>query len=181
MAKFRIILFFLLGLLMFGCGSTKKSAESKQTEDNNISLPEPTYIGRPDEIIRGEQALPHAIVYKMKKDYSKNVPVTLSDDKSKIVSYPDISDVYRNGELAYPTKLVDGYWLDNRGINKNVAFLSYTYKEYAALKETPSKSDLFLKIIDNDPLIDIVDCGQRGNLNNEVEELNALIKQGFAE
>src|SRR5580693_4313855 len=68
-------------------------------------------------------ASPSAVIYKTKGDYSKNVPVTLSDDKSKIVSYPAVQDIYYKGALAYPTPLAKGYWLDNRGINVNSAFL----------------------------------------------------------
>lgn len=179
MNKYRIVLFFLSVLLMFGCGSTKKSAESTQTGGNNVSLPEPIYIGHPDEIVRGEQALPHAIVYKMKKDYSKNVPVILSEDKTTIISYPAITDVFFNGKLAYPTNLLDGYLLDNCGINKNVAFLSYTYEEYAALSTTPSIDELYKKIIDKDPLVEIVDCGLRDNYKNGAEDIKKLIEDGF--
>jgi hypothetical protein len=123
--------------------------------------------------------LNQAIVYKTRKNYYDNVPVILTSDKKNIVSYPSIYDVYYNGKLSYPTKLTDGYLLDNRGINENVAFTSYTYEEYSKLKETPSKDELLKRIIDKNPLIVIVYCGNRSNYKNEVEELNDQIKNNF--
>lgn len=123
--------------------------------------------------------LNQAIVYKTRKNYYDNVPVILTSDKKNIVSYPSIYDVYYNGKLSYPTKLTDGYLLDNRGINESVAFTSYTYEEYSKLKETPSKDELLKRIIDKNPLIVIVYCGNRSNYKNEVEELNDQIKNNF--
>ena len=76
---------------------------------------------------------PPCIVYKTKSDYSKNIPVILSDDQTRIVSYPDVKDVYFKGNLAYPTVLNDGFLLDNRGIGPNVAFLSVTYEQYSKM------------------------------------------------
>src|ERR1035437_9891940 len=71
---------------------------------------------------------PPTMVYKTKADYSKNVPVTLSDDKSVIISYPAPIDLKPGGSFATPTLLQDGYLLDNRGINAKVAFLKMTYE-----------------------------------------------------
>jgi len=119
------------------------------------------------------QALPPIIVYKMTRDYSKNVAVTLSADKKTIVSYPARTDV---SERSYPTALNKGYWLDNRGISPNTAFLSITYEEYARLKKTPSVEELYGMIIDKNPIKRMYVCG-RGS--NTVEELNALIKKRF--
>jgi len=58
-------------------------------------------------------------------DYSKLVPVTLSNDKTKISSFPHPKDVYYNGELAYPTQLEEGLFIGLiAGFLQNVAFLN---------------------------------------------------------
>lgn len=121
---------------------------------------------------------PPAIVYKTKTDYFNLVPVILSDDKSKIVSYPAVSDIYRGGKYPYPTKLLNDYLLDNRGISKNVAFLNLTYEEYGKLQKTPTSDELFKKIIDNDPLLEIYKCGIKSDYKNIVKELNQMIREG---
>ena len=120
-------------------------------------------------------ALPPTIIYKTKKDYNKNVAVILSDDKTKITGYPATTDVSAKN---YPTVLKKGYLLDNRGIGKNVAFISLTYEEYAALKSTPSSSELFKMIIDNDPIKEMYICGHGVRYANS-EELDKLIDSKF--
>ncbi|MEZ5198883.1 MAG: hypothetical protein R2764_21650 [Bacteroidales bacterium] len=85
---------------------------------------------------------PPAIIYKTLKDYYDKVPVSLSEDKTEVVSYPGIKDIYYKGEFAYPTQLHDGFLLDNRGIDINTAFLNLTYEDYSKLKSTPSKEEL---------------------------------------
>jgi hypothetical protein len=119
---------------------------------------------------------PPTLVYKTNKDYYNNVPVTLSADKSRIVNYPAISDVFYKGVLAYPFRLADGYLLDNRGINENTAFLEYTYEEYSKLKELPELTDLYSFIIDKEPFIELYNCGNRYRFKDEIAELNEIIK-----
>ena len=63
---------------------------------------------------------PPCIIYRTRSDYSMYVPVTLSADKIKIVSYPDIKDIYFNGKLSVLTLLADGFLLDNRGIRLQI-------------------------------------------------------------
>jgi hypothetical protein len=121
---------------------------------------------------------PKVIIYKTTKDYSKLVPVTLSDDKKSIASYPDIKDIYFNGILAYPTPLHDGFLLDNRGISANVAFIRLTYEEYSKLPETPTPGELMKMIIDNQPLTVMYNCGSRSSFNETENELNAKIDAG---
>ena len=70
-----------------------------------------------------------ALLYKTKGDYADLVPVTLSEDRLSIVAYPAPSDLA--GHLPRPTALAQGYWLDNRGIGPNTAFLKLTYADYA--------------------------------------------------
>ena len=116
------------------------------------------------------------IVYKTKKNYDKNVGILLCDDKKVIVGYPHPTDV---STRSYPTPLKDGYLLDNRGIGKNVAFISLTYEEYAALKTPPSLTELMNMIIDNDPLEAMYYCGGRTNYSDIIVELNQLIDKKF--
>ena len=123
-------------------------------------------------------ARPPAIVYKTKKPYNNLVPVLLSEDRSEIVSYPDPTDVYYHGKLAYPTRLKRGYLLDNRGIGPNVAFLKLTYQEYAKLPVVPKRTDLYAMIIDRDPLKELYRCGDRAKYQSIVSELNKVIKAG---
>ncbi len=122
-------------------------------------------------------ASPNVIIYKMKADYSKNVPVTLSEDKSKVVSYPDPKDVYYNGQLAYPTQLIKGFWLDNRGIGRNSAFIKLTYEEYAKLPTAPTPEELYAMIADKDPFIHIYNLGNRYTYKDAVTEINQIIKK----
>lgn len=120
------------------------------------NLPQTDKVNR--DMNKQSKPFPPTLIYKTKADYFNNVPVILNDDKTMIVSYPDIKDVYYKGELAYPVKLENSYLLDNRGINKNVAFLKYTYEQYSKLDKTPSIDDLFNSIIEKDPLSELFKC-----------------------
>lgn len=121
---------------------------------------------------------PELIVYKTQKDYYRNVPVIMTADGKALESYPDIRDIYFQGQLAYPTRLEQGYLIDNRGINIRVAFLKITYEEYAQMKATPSAGELLRMIEDRDPLIEMYSGGLRSRWANPVEEINALIRSG---
>jgi len=118
---------------------------------------------------------PHAVVYKTKADYSKYVPVNLSDDKSKITSYPAPQDVYTNGKLALPTPLPHEFWLDNRGIGPNSCFIKITYEEYAKMPQSPSPDELYKLIIDKDPFTEMYDLGLRNTLKDE--QISQIIKK----
>ena len=117
-----------------------------------------------------------ALLYKTKGDYADLVPVTLSDDRSSIVAYPAPSDI--SGHLPRPTALAQGYWLDNRGIGPNTAFLKLTYADYAQLSTAPSLVDMESMIVDRDPLTALCDCGPRAAYPNPTADLNALITAG---
>tara|TARA_B110000211_G_scaffold118655_1_gene137453 strand:- start:400 stop:873 length:474 start_codon:yes stop_codon:yes gene_type:complete len=117
------------------------------------------------------------IIYKTKLDYSQNVPVILSEDKLKIVSYPHPTDVFYKSKLAYPIKLENEYLLDNLGININIAYLSLTLKEYSQYKDVPLLKELYKLIIDQNPLKEFYNCGNRQNLTNELIEINNIITQ----
>jgi hypothetical protein len=118
---------------------------------------------------------PLAIVYKTKSDYNNLVPVILSEDKTKIISFPHPSDIKIGDAFTTPTILNDGYLLDNRGIGQNVAFLKYTYEEYANFKTLPSVNDLYESIIDKNPIVEMCNCGVRPNFNDIKSELNFII------
>ncbi len=121
---------------------------------------------------------PPVIIYKTKKDYTNQVPVILSADKMKVISYPDIKDIYTNGNFATPTLLENGFLLDNRGIGPDVAFLKITYEQYSKLPATPQPGDFLKMIQDWDPLTEMYNCGTRYQYQDLVDELNQAIKEG---
>lgn len=123
-------------------------------------------------------ALAPCIFYKTRSDYRMNVPVMMSDDKTRIVSYPDILDIRKQGAAVYPDVLTNGFLLDNRGIGPAVAFLSYTYDEYSKLNRTPSMNELMNHIIDKDPLTEMYRCGTRTNEVDWVSELKHALEIG---
>ena len=124
------------------------------------------------------QPSPSVIIYKTKEDYSDKVPVTLSDDKSKIISYPDSRDLIRNGELTLPIELHNGFLLDQRGIDQNVAFLSISYGTFTRAMRVYTIGQLYDLILDKDPLTEMYDCGNKNDFKNVVEDLNAKIDSG---
>ncbi len=147
-----ILLFVISALLLVSCGTGKRLEMEPDFKDGAPTL-----------------------IYKTKADYNNLVPVILSDDKTKIISYPHISDVYYKGQLALPTELNNNYLLDNRGISKNVAFIDITYSDYSKLEKTPSVDSLFNMIVDFDPLISLYNCGNRNHWDDEVKRLNEII------
>jgi hypothetical protein len=158
----RIIFFLSIILTMAfisSCCLTKKTGNVN--DSHQVSIPGPKLI-----------------IYQTKNDYSKLVPVILSDDKKTLVSYPDIKDIYYNGNLAYPTQLHNGYLLDNRGIDQNVAFIKLTYEEYAKLAKTPTPDQLMEMIVDKDPLSKMYSCGIKTSSENTEQELNLKLDKG---
>lgn len=121
---------------------------------------------------------PDVCIYRMKKDYSHNVPITMNAERTEIISYPAPSDLISGGKLCLPDSLHKGYWLDNRGINKNSVFLDYTYEEYASMPKAPSLEELMTHIIDKNPFTEIVTCGPRRDYKDIIKELNDMIDNG---
>lgn len=160
MKIYSIILAVFLGFV--SCSGSKKTTQVVKQNNNKHSV-----------------RSPKTIVYKTVRDYHMNVPVLMDKQKQNIISYPAPSDVFYKGKLAIPTLLKNNYWLDNRGINVNVVFTSYTYNEYAKLPKAPSLEILKAKIIDYNPLLEMHECGFRSDYNDEVKELNAIIDAGF--
>lgn len=154
----KIIGTLIIIALLFSC----KSGKSISEKNNNIPV----------------SAVEQTIIYKTTRDFSQLVPVTMNEERTKIVSYPAPTDLIYNGKPALPVQLSNGYWLDNRGIGTNVAFTSYTYEEYAALNEVPSMEVLLSKIVEKYPLAEMYFCGRRDSYKN-IDELKKLINNGF--
>lgn len=160
MSKKTLVL-LLSVIIGFSMASCKCQKNCKKTEVNEASV----------------SIIAPVVIYKTNGDFNKNVPVMMSDDKTDILSYPDITDMYYAGKLAYPTQLANGYLLDNRGVSKNVAFLSYTYEEYSKLPQTPSKEELMKKIISKNPLTELYKCDKMPK--NDIQKINEFIKAGL--
>ena len=161
MFKFCVL---LSAIILVGCAVSDKNKRQSSSPGN-----ENQQIG---------MASPPVIVYKTRNDYYDKVPVILSDDKTRIVSFPDPRDLKIDGTFAYPSKLNGGYLLDNRGINQNAAFLKFSYEQYCNMDNIPTADRLFDYITDNNPFTEIYQCGSRGNYKEIVAELNALISSG---
>lgn len=111
-------------------------------------------------------------IYKTRGDYFNLVPVGLSEDKAKVISYPWPGDIFYKGKYAYPTKLNKDYLLDNSGMWIDTAFLSINYDDYSQLR-TPSAKDLIYRIKDNNPFVEFYDCESK-----KIEEINKIIDEG---
>ena len=170
------LVYLISGVLaLSACHTSKKTIDTNNdTMDEQVEEP----VMAPNNRVIIGNASPAVFVYKMKADYSNLVPVIMNAEKTKIVSYPDPTDVYYKGVLAKPSQLEGGYWLDNRGINEHVAFTSYTYEEYSALETSPSMSELLNHIVEKDPLTEWHQCGFRADYEDIVTELNEKIKSG---
>jgi len=121
---------------------------------------------------------PRVVVYKTSENYYLHVPVILSKDKKTVVSYPAPTDLFYNGDLAFPVKLENGYLLDRCGIGEGCAFLQWTFYEYSRLDKTPNQEELLKMILDADPLTELYDCGKRSNFRDIESELNQIIREG---
>lgn len=164
-------------LMAAGCGSHKEQGSAPATTPPATTLP-PAVSAAPAPLTGSRpQAEPQVRIYKMRKDYSQHVPVLMDETHTRIVSYPAPSDLRIGNRLALPTPLDNGYWLDNRGINANVAFLSYTYEEYSQMAQAPSLQELTEHIIDKRPLTALRQCGPRSQFTDLVPQLNELIRQ----
>ncbi|MEA4976394.1 MAG: hypothetical protein VB046_11730 [Paludibacter sp.] len=116
------------------------------------------------------------VIYKTTRNFSDFVPVIMNKEKTVIVSYPDRMDI---SEVNKPTALINGYLLDNRGINENVAFLKLTYEAYKNLDKNPTREELINLIQEKYPLSEMYFCGNRSSYQDLIPELNALIEKGF--
>jgi len=155
----------LAGMVVLGCSRAAAPSQGASPATTGQSA-------------QSTMAAPPCIIYKTRSDYSRNVAVSLSEDRNRIVSYPDVSDILKQGNSVYPVPLKEGFLLDNRGIGPEVAFLSMTYEAFMQLDETPSSSELFQRLLDADPLTEMYQCGTRYQYTDPVNELNQLITTG---
>lgn len=170
-----LFVFIFIAACMIACQGSKKSSKDASVLEPEIV--EPTDVVSSIEVIDRRQ--PPALVYKTVGNFDDNVPIIMDESRTEIISYPASIDIYQGNQLAKPLKLKDGYLLDNRGINQNVVFLTYTYDEYGKMKNPPSLSEMKSHIKEKYPLKELIDCGPRLHYKNEEQELNALIDAGF--
>lgn len=147
-----------LGCLASSCSVSSDVNEKKQKESSSTSI----------------NANAPLIIYKTRSNYSNYVPISLSTDKSKIISYPGPADVKYNGRLAYPTALEKGYYLDNIGISSKVAYLKYTLEEYSKLDSAPTLKEMLDNILDDDPLLEYYDCGSRQTVEKDLGDITLI-------
>jgi len=143
-----------------------------------VTLPLKVFAQQIKDISSGKTTIsqPPIVIYKMKRDYSRNVPVLLSDDKSEIVSYPHPMDLIgMTSKEVMPIRLHDGYYLDRRGINKNVAFLTLTYRSYSKLRKPLSIDQIKRAILDKDPLVEMYMCNRISPNENIIQQVNEMI------
>ncbi len=163
--------FCCLFFIFSSCKSAKEQGKNQAGAEENKQQ---------TTAVKQEKALdfsagPPTIVYKTREDYRMNVAVTLSDDKTEVIAYPQPNDVFYNGLPAYPYPLKNGYLLDNRGINKHTAFIKMNYEAYSKLNQPPSLLELYELVIDKNPIVEMCDCGNRNQFRNEIAELNNMI------
>jgi len=150
----------LLTMALAGCGSKKEVLDPASDASS------------------GAADIPHVLVYRTKGDYRELVPVTLSADRSRIVAYPHPKDLKGAEGLAVPIDLGKGYLLDRRGIGLNSAFLKMSYADYAALDQAPALVDMTAMIADNDPLVELCDCGPRTAYKDVPTEVSKIVADG---
>lgn len=122
---------------------------------------------------------PQVVVYKTISDFSNYVPVIMNPEKNKIISYPAPADLVKDGLIIRPVQLKQGYLLDQRGINENVAYLNITLDDYTQSTRLPSPEYMLTMILEKNPLAELWYCGKESNFRNKPGELNKLIRKGF--
>lgn len=157
-----VLLICLFSMVLVSCSNSKINKTKQEETKNDIEKIQPA-------------AGPKVIIYKTKADYYHNVPVTLNEERTAVSSYPGIIDLFYKGEFAYPSKLNNGFLMDNRGIDEHVAFLKFTYEEYSKLEKTPESTELYNSIIDKDPITEMYYCGSKFDYKDLINELNEVI------
>ncbi len=156
-------LLLVFSIVIFSCQSKKYMSQNRMS-NSEVSLLLPSAP---------------AVIYKTIRDFSNYVPVIMDEDRTRIVSYPDPNDLTLNGKPVKPTQLLNGYFLDNRGINKNVVFLKYTYEAYINFPSPPSLAEMLSNILEKYPLVEMYSCGLRHEYTDLVKDMNLIIANGF--
>lgn len=116
-------------------------------------------------------------IYKVEEKYFDKVAIQLSNDGNQILSYPSPIDIRRHEQLPYPTRLNEGYLLDNVGnISQQTAFLSMSYEEYATLDKAPSLADMKRMIVGKG-VKEIYICRHIERNENLKSKINQLIAE----
>lgn len=164
-AFIRFSLLFL-SLMTAGCASQRMTFDMQNRTSSTVQPAEITSVTHPP-----------VIVYKMKGDYAKLVPVQMDEKRERIISYPAPSDLYTAGDLALPLPLDDNYWLDRRGIGTASVFLDYTYEEYAAFTKVPALDTLSAHIAEKYPFVEMYQVPYVPSA--ETDYYNQIVKSGF--
>ena len=128
--------------LLAACHSSSESRHETGRVDAASTTHRPTGTINVTATSQAGVSSPVVYIYKMKKDYSKLVPVLMNEERTRIVSYPDPVDLQRGGKPALPTPLEGNYWLDNRGDWPHCGFpLLYLRGIYPAGRTSQSRGD----------------------------------------
>lgn len=107
-------------------------------------------------------AEPPTIIYQMKQDYTKLVPVQLNEEKTAVIAYPAPKDLFnQEGKLRFPLPLDHDFYLDEIGVGLNTAFISLSIEDYSHMLMPPAIDSLFKLIVDKDPFTKMYNLGNR--------------------
>ena len=118
-----------------GCKSGKDTANSG-SDSGEISVKLPPMTGH-------QLMNPDATIFKMSGDYANNVAVGLNADGS-LSYYPAPTDLSKE---SAPYELGNGWYLHRQGIGPNAVFTRWTFSEYMALPQAPSREEIKSAII----------------------------------
>ncbi len=118
------------------------------------------------------------VIYQMKQDFSKLVPVVMDESKTKIVSYPAPRDMFdKQGNLRYPVDLGEGFYLDEIGIGIHTAYIDIEIEQYSRMLNPPTLDSLLKLVIETDPFKKMYNLGNRKQYP-KVEPIKELVKSG---
>ena len=86
--------------LLAACHSSSESRHETGRVDAASTTHRPTVAINGTATSQTGVSSPVVYIYKMKKDYSKLVPVLMNEERTRIVSYPDPVDLQRGGKGA---------------------------------------------------------------------------------
>jgi hypothetical protein len=177
----------LLCVLALACALSCRSKKTSQTNNNvvvepSVNVDTAVRAPKPDLPMRttgNMAALAPVIIYKTKKDYTHQVAVQLSEDKKQLLSYPAPSDLMVDGKLTFPDKLQNGFLLDKTGVTLRTAYLKITVEEYTRAGAFPPPPEEMLKnILDDDPILEMYNCGPKAKYSDPAAEINRYISDG---
>ena len=124
----------------------------------------------------------YIFVYKTRQDYSRNIYIRVNEEKTKVTSYPSLSDI-DTIEDKLPKKLVYGYYLGTRRNGENgiqAVVTSATVYSYATVYNLDS---LIKLVIDYDPFLEYYvskdisfNNSLRNNFGVDTSKLNTIIR-----